>query len=109
MNSVTKKEKYMRVGEGSQMSSGLSNIFSFFTWTNSFCILIYLMSLSDFVISNFHSQMSSSSTQRYLEKYATSFSEARASTLQASTPDLVRVRKVTPLIDSITISALKDL
>ena len=77
----------MRVEEGSQMSSGLSSMFSFFTWTNTFYILIYLTSLSDCEVSNFHSQMSSSSSQRHSEKYTTSFSEARASALQAAPPE----------------------
>ena len=69
------------------MSSGLSSMFSFFTWTNTFYILIYLTSLSDCEVSNFHSQMSSSSSQRHSEKYTTSFSEARASALQAAPPE----------------------
>ena len=77
----------MRIEEGSQMSSGLSSMFSFFTWTNTFYILIYLTSLSDCEVSNFHSQMSSSSSQRHSEKYTTSFSEARASALQAAPPE----------------------
>ena len=89
MNSVTGKNSKikMRVEEGSQMSSGLSSMFSFFTWTNTFYILIYLTSLSDCEVSNFHSQMSSSSSQRHSEKYTTSFSEARASALQAPPPE----------------------
>ena len=77
----------MKVEEGSKMSSGLSSMFSFFTWTNTFYILIYLTSLSDCEVSNFHSQMSSSSSQRHSEKYTTSFSEARASALQAAPPE----------------------
>ena len=66
------------------MSKLVSKMLISFRWTNTFYILIYLTSLSDCEISNFHSQILSN--QRHSSKYTTSFSEARAAALQASSP-----------------------